>query len=458
MALKLDGRNPLAYMGVRPVTPPQLVVQYRQPTANDIQNFSLGTMWVIPNQNSGPTEEVWVLVDMAANVATWAQIFPQATPGGAVDSLTGDSGGAVGPDVGGNINILGTAGNVTVTGNPGTNTLTINIAGEVATTFDTDAGTATPNLGIINIIGGTNISTSGAGNTITIDSNDAVAEQFTTDAGVAVPSGGNLDVLGGANVDTSGAGDAITIAVPLTITADSSTAGFTNGAMNVLGGACTTTSGNGTTTLTVGLSSNAGDGKIPIGRAAGATAFANITSLDGSIVVTNGTNSIDISSSGGAGGTAPFFAYNNAQAIDYFTGFGTPVIVRFNATLFNVGSNYDTASYVWTCPSTGYYYFNFCASVLAPLSGGLTPGYLGSISLVTTTNTYYFGKEFSGGLGFVGYPAESFNGSIFCYMSVGETAAVYFVIPNQTIGYHYSLNGSTPPSQLLTFFSGYRVA
>lgn len=44
--------------------------------------------------------------------------------GGNVQTLTGNSGGAVGPS-GNNINILGTTGQLTVTGNPGTSTLTI---------------------------------------------------------------------------------------------------------------------------------------------------------------------------------------------------------------------------------------------------------------------------------------------------------------------------------------------
>ena len=48
--------------------------------------------------------------------------------GGGIITLTGNAGGAVGPDGGGNINVLG-AGDVTVTGNPGTNTLTITIPG-----------------------------------------------------------------------------------------------------------------------------------------------------------------------------------------------------------------------------------------------------------------------------------------------------------------------------------------
>lgn len=54
-------------------------------------------------------------------------------PGGGIgflETLTGNSGGAVGVDPANNINVVGT-GTVTVTGNPGTNTLTIGIAGDV---------------------------------------------------------------------------------------------------------------------------------------------------------------------------------------------------------------------------------------------------------------------------------------------------------------------------------------
>lgn len=43
---------------------------------------------------------------------------------GSVLTLTGNSGGAVGPNGSGNINLIGSGG-ITITGNPGTNTLTV---------------------------------------------------------------------------------------------------------------------------------------------------------------------------------------------------------------------------------------------------------------------------------------------------------------------------------------------
>lgn len=49
-------------------------------------------------------------------------------PGGGVQTITGNTGGAVGPDLSNNINLLG-SGAVTVVGNPGANTLTISVNG-----------------------------------------------------------------------------------------------------------------------------------------------------------------------------------------------------------------------------------------------------------------------------------------------------------------------------------------
>ncbi len=56
------------------------------------------------------------------------------TPGTVVETLTGNSGGAVGPDGSNNINVVGT-GSITVSGNPGTNTLTISATGTTTLTY-----------------------------------------------------------------------------------------------------------------------------------------------------------------------------------------------------------------------------------------------------------------------------------------------------------------------------------
>ena len=38
MGYKLDGINPLSYKGVRATTPPQMLVENRAPTQNDLAN------------------------------------------------------------------------------------------------------------------------------------------------------------------------------------------------------------------------------------------------------------------------------------------------------------------------------------------------------------------------------------------------------------------------------------
>lgn len=59
-----------------------------------------------------------------------------------VEKLTGNTGGAVGPDASFNINVLG-SGAVTVTGSPGTNTLTITVTGGGLTWTDITGATQT---------------------------------------------------------------------------------------------------------------------------------------------------------------------------------------------------------------------------------------------------------------------------------------------------------------------------
>ena len=69
-------------------------------------------------------------------------------PPGTVTTLTGNSGGAVGPDGSGNINTIGT-GSITVVGNPGTNTTTAQLTGLTNHSLLVGAGTATiTNLGV----------------------------------------------------------------------------------------------------------------------------------------------------------------------------------------------------------------------------------------------------------------------------------------------------------------------
>jgi hypothetical protein len=84
-----------------------------------------------------------------------------------IETLTGNSGGPVGP-TGNNINLLG-GNHITATGNPGTSTITFDLDADIAEQYDADSGSAIPALGILNILGGTGITTSASGDTVTID-------------------------------------------------------------------------------------------------------------------------------------------------------------------------------------------------------------------------------------------------------------------------------------------------
>lgn len=263
-AKRLTGINPLAYMGVEPITPPQLQVMTTAPTSTDAQNFNLGTLWLV----TPAPYQLWLLVKLSGvpiNNATWIQLFPSAS---IALTLQGNVGTAE-PTGAGVINVLGAAPVVTTGDN--LNTLTISVAGSVATVYDEDVGSATPVAGVLNIVGGTNINTSGAGNTVTINTSAAVADSYVTDAGTAVPVAGVLNVLGAGGVTTTGAGNTVTVVGGGTIAeefvTDSGTAIPLAGILNIVGASGITTSGAGNT-VTIN-----GNGVIPI------TVVVTITSL-----------------------------------------------------------------------------------------------------------------------------------------------------------------------------------
>jgi hypothetical protein len=109
-----------------------------------------------------------------------------STPvGPVVETLTGNTGGPVGP-TGNNINILGASG-VLVAGNPGTSTLTITFPG-AATLYTEDVGTAAPSGGNLNIFSGAtsvfnNINTFGSGDTVQVRLNDSISLPNTNASG-----------------------------------------------------------------------------------------------------------------------------------------------------------------------------------------------------------------------------------------------------------------------------------
>jgi hypothetical protein len=76
---------------------PEPVVAQRAPTGNDV-GYRIGQIWV-----DGPSNQVYALSSITGGSAVWSILGPGASD---VDTLTGDTGGAISP-TGGNINILG---------------------------------------------------------------------------------------------------------------------------------------------------------------------------------------------------------------------------------------------------------------------------------------------------------------------------------------------------------------
>ena len=188
----MNGLNPLAYVGVEPSTPPELVREKRRPTQNDYQNYTVGTIWLVKD-----TEEIWMLVDKKNNIANWT---------------------------------LTTSGDLT---------------------FLTDDGNnAHPHLGIVTIIGGPNIDTS------------------------AVPPGGSHLIIG--------------------LQDDVNIHGNLNVGTLIPGGALLA-DGAGLVSA-----ANGADGQLLIGGAAAPT-WGSIASADGSVIITEGPNTLNLSVIGGAG-------------------------------------------------------------------------------------------------------------------------------------------------------------
>jgi hypothetical protein len=208
----------------------------------DYKNFQIFDIWI-----NSPSNTAWIMVDRTATSGTWIQM---ASTGTGILTVTGDVGGAVGPDGANNINLL-SGSDLTVTGNPAGNTLTITLDGTVATQYDADVGSAVPAAGILNIVGTGGASTSAAGNTVTITTAATVPLQFDTDAGSAVPALGILDVLGGTGITTAGAGNVVTITADADVatqyTTDAGVAVPAANNLNVVGGGATSTTGAGST-------------------------------------------------------------------------------------------------------------------------------------------------------------------------------------------------------------------
>jgi hypothetical protein len=214
---RLNGINPLSYLGENAYQPPEFVKDNRPPTINDSQNFQLGTIWLdttgYPNTLPG-AKNIWMLVALVGYQATWVHLGS-----GGIQTLTSNSGGVVSPDGSGNINVIGDGTTITGVGNPGTNTITFSTVGTgvLSTLTGNSGGAVSPSAGNINVVGTGIISVVGnpGTHTLTITPSGSIADSFLTDNGTATPAAGvitfNAISQAGSSVSFSGAGSTVSL-------------------------------------------------------------------------------------------------------------------------------------------------------------------------------------------------------------------------------------------------------
>jgi len=255
MTRRLTSRNPLAYVGVEPLTPANSTQSKRNPTVDDVRNFDIGDVWI-----NTATTEVWTLATKTSTIATWVELGNSSGVG--ASNFQTDSG--VATVFGDTIDIVG--GDLIHTDALVSNTVTISLDNGSDGEIIIGATAGSPVYGHLTSTGGS-ITISEGPNTLNIEADTTgFADHYPTDSGTAQPLGGDLRIIGGANIDTSGSGNTVTI----------NTTNGTNGQLLIGGGS--------------------------------EAQWANLTSSDASIVITNGPNTINLEAPGGGGGTTLFHA------------------------------------------------------------------------------------------------------------------------------------------------------
>lgn len=209
-------------------------------------------------------------------------------PGTGIQTVTGNTGGAVGPDGGGNIDIVG-AGPITVDGNPGTFTETINIANatttavgvvELATDAETIAGTDSVRAVVPSSLKAKlGVQTDHA---VAIGNTDSLAIQWSNvgtngqvliGATAADPAFATLTSTGGTIAFTAGANslnlEAVGSGASVTVDADSGSAAPIANVLNLngaVGGNITTTGAANNLTVAVSGTTNHA---VQVGNASG---------------------------------------------------------------------------------------------------------------------------------------------------------------------------------------------
>lgn len=212
-----------------------------------------------------------------------------------------------------------------------------------------------------------------AGRIITIGSYTGTSSTalFGGSSGVSLgTTGGPISILAGTGLISVGS-DSSTGAISIGAPASSRviTIGNISGTTSV-----NTNAGSGGVNITTTNSTfqvNTGTGAINIGTDAVAkTTTIGTTTTTSTLAEKCGTGGYTLASASGtlinAASTGPitmphqsaFLAYNNAAQSNLTGNVVLVSPVRFNATVYDLHSDFNTGSYTFTAPVTGYYFFN----------------------------------------------------------------------------------------------------
>lgn len=288
-----------------------------------------------------------------------------------------------------------------------------------ASSFATDAGTATPAAGVITIAGGLNITTSGAASTVTVNVGEIVG---VTNSGAStvpyiatgtgqlgtVPGGAVLMNTGTQSLSISSDASATTVAIATGAAVKGLTLGSTNSTSSSTlqsgSGALAVTSTNGTLTVNSGtgalsVSSDASATVVDLatGAAAKTVTLGSVTTTS-SLALKYGTADFTLASATGTVMSAldtgeinyplqPAFFAHLASAANNVTGAGAVYTLGTAALTIVFDQNGDmNTNGTFTAPVTGRY--NFSGQVLMIGCTIATTGNLRN----NTSNRVYFGQ------------------------------------------------------------------
>lgn len=366
--------------GSRPESVEVPHIDVRAPTSSDVI-YPIGKRWIYAGNAD------YTLVELSTSggitTATWVLL---GTDTGALNTLTGNTGGALSPSAG-NINIIG-SGVITVTGSGSTLTVSETPGtGLVATLTGDSGGAIGPTSGNINLFGTTNeIVTTGtaASEKIvwTISSTLVLPGTFTANAGTAlINTTGNASTTIG---NTSGSG-AVTLNAPsgnLAINGDGNTISIAGDSA-----ASTLDLGTGTTgTISMG-SSSAGNTTITNGSSA---TFA-IVGSGGTVDLAADANANTINLGSTSAGTVTIAA---GTALDLQGAAATTILIGAAAQTGNItlGSSTATSSVLIANGSgTNTVSINNAASnshaCAVNILAGATPAASQTVAIMTGSNS-----------------------------------------------------------------------